>query len=458
VIKWPQYASVWRWHFYAGLLCIPFICWLAVTGSIYLFRSDYEAWHDRAIERLEYVGARQSPAAEVDAALASLPASSFNRYEPPATARGAAQILVQSRGELYRIAVHPRSLAILRTEKESGRLMEAVFALHGSLGMGDPGSYVMETAASWTIVMIVSGMFLWFPRNMKSLRGVLIPRLGSGGRVWWRDLHAVSGIWISVIVLVMLLSGLPWASGWGSYFIWMRNLTTATATAPDWPISKRPPGDVPVSESTMPGMTAAEMAAMPSVAGSSGAASAEPRGWTVTDLNVVVPVVERQHLARPIWILPPAKADGNWVGTSQAQDRTQRSQVKVDAATGEILEKSSFADQPRLDKIVNVGVSLHEGHLFGRVNQALLLTTAIVLVGMSVSAIAMWWRRRPSGRLGAPRAPGERQVIIGLLVTVCLLAVLFPMFGASLIVVVLLERLVLVRIPRVSEWLGLRAR
>jgi len=209
-MKWPEYAAVWRWHFYAGLLCIPFVCWLAVTGSIYLFRSDYEAWHDRPVERLEYVGARQSPAAETTAALASLPGSTFNRYEPPATVRGAAQILVQSRGELYRVAVHPRTLDILRIEKESGRLMETVFALHGSLGAGDPGSYVMETAASWTIVMIVSGLFLWFPRNVTSLWGVLFPRLGANGRVWWRDLHAVSGLWVSVIVLIMLLSGLPW--------------------------------------------------------------------------------------------------------------------------------------------------------------------------------------------------------------------------------------------------------
>jgi uncharacterized iron-regulated membrane protein len=456
VIKWPQYASVWRWHFYAGLLCIPFICWLAVTGSIYLFRSDYEAWHDRAIERLEYVGARQSPAAEVDAALASLPASSFNRYEPPATARGAAQILVQSRGELYRIAVHPRSLAILRTEKESGRLMEAVFALHGSLGMGDPGSYVMETAASWTIVMIVSGLYLWFPRNVRSLRGVLFPRLGANGRVWWRDLHAVSGLWISVIVLIMLLSGLPWASGWGSYFLWMRNLTTATATAPDWPISKEAPGRVADAQSSMPGMTAAEMAAMPSMGGSNRAATQQP--WTMSDLNTVVPAVERQHLPRPVWILPPTKPGENWVGTSQAQDRTQRRQVKVDAANGAILEASSFADQPRLDRIVNIGVSLHEGHLFGRVNQAILLITAVVLIGMSVSAIVMWWRRRPRGRLGAPRPARERQMIVGLLVTVCVLAVLLPMFGASLVLVLLLERFVLVRIPVVSEWLGLTTR
>ena len=507
MITWPHYSSVWRWHFYAGLVCIPFVCWLAVTGSIYLFRSDYEAWHDRPIERLEYMGSRQAPAAEARAALAALPGSTFSRYEPPATARGAAQIVVQFRGQLYRVAVHPRTLAPLRIEADSGRLMERVFALHGSLGVGDAGSYVMETAASWTIVMIVSGFFLWFPRNAKGVWGILLPRLGSSGRAWWRDLHAVTGVWISLIVLIMLLTGLPWASGWGRYFIWARNLTTATAAPPDWPITKRPLGGGTASsaadlesgptgsadaQSSMPGMTAAEMAAMPSAGMSKGAMSGPPRpagaqssmpgmtaaemaampsagmsnmanglttaSWTLSDLNVVVPAVEAQHLSRPVWILPPSKPGDRWVGASQAQDRTRRREVKVDATTGRIVESSSFEDLPFLDKIVNVGIAWHEGHLFGRANQAMLLTAAVALLGMCVSAIAMWWRRRPSGRLGAPRGRAERQVIIGLLATVCLLAVLFPMFGASLAVVLLLERVVLVRIPRVSEWLGLRVR
>ncbi|HLH33890.1 MAG TPA: hypothetical protein VKX41_04400 [Alloacidobacterium sp.] len=31
---WLNYRTIWRWHFYAGLFCIPFVLWLATTGSI----------------------------------------------------------------------------------------------------------------------------------------------------------------------------------------------------------------------------------------------------------------------------------------------------------------------------------------------------------------------------------------------------------------------------------------
>ena len=32
------YRALWRWHFHAGMFCIPFVLVLALTGSIYLFK------------------------------------------------------------------------------------------------------------------------------------------------------------------------------------------------------------------------------------------------------------------------------------------------------------------------------------------------------------------------------------------------------------------------------------
>ena len=34
------YRAIWRWHFYAGLLVLPFMVWLALTGGIYLFKDE----------------------------------------------------------------------------------------------------------------------------------------------------------------------------------------------------------------------------------------------------------------------------------------------------------------------------------------------------------------------------------------------------------------------------------
>jgi uncharacterized iron-regulated membrane protein len=69
----------------------------------------------------------------------------------------------------------------------------------------------------------------------------------------------------------------------------------------------------------------------------------------------------------------------------------------------------------------------------------------------------MWWKRRPEGALGAPsRLPDER-LGPGLAVLIVVLAIFLPVLGISLIVVGLVERLVLRRVPAIRDWLGLAA-
>src|SRR5688572_16506063 len=36
------YRAIWRWHFFAGLLVIPFMLNLAITGSLYLFKDEID--------------------------------------------------------------------------------------------------------------------------------------------------------------------------------------------------------------------------------------------------------------------------------------------------------------------------------------------------------------------------------------------------------------------------------
>ena len=32
---------LWKWHIIAGLVCVPFMLLLAITGSVYLFKDIY---------------------------------------------------------------------------------------------------------------------------------------------------------------------------------------------------------------------------------------------------------------------------------------------------------------------------------------------------------------------------------------------------------------------------------
>lgn len=450
--SWPDYAAVWRWHFYAGLFCLPFVVWLSITGSIYLFRPDIEAWLDRPYESLSLSGPRAAPSAEVGAALAAVPGSVFSRYEPAATATGAAQVAVARDGILYRVIVHPRTLQTMRLGRDDHRIMEVMAQLHGNLWLGRRGSMLVEVAASWAVVLLLTGLFLWFPRRASGLGGLVYPRIGGRGRLFWRDLHAVTGLWISIITLFVLLSGLPWSSNWGHYMTWARNLWTVTAGQPDWPIGgKPPPKGLPAS--SMPGMTAAEMQAM--------SPPVTPAGQSDIDLpalDKIVPLAAALDLPRPVWIQPPFPGERDWRVGSQTQNRTLRVDYNVAPDSAVPVLVRSFAGENIVDRIVNFVVATHEGQLFGRLNQAILLLNAIGLLLMSTGAVVMWWRRRPASLLGAPPAGARPRASVCLMATILALAALLPLFGLSLLSVWIVDRTLLARATFARRWLGLAQR
>ena len=47
------YRAVWRWHFYAGLLVLPVLCLMSLTGGLYLFRDEIDAAVYRSLAQVE---------------------------------------------------------------------------------------------------------------------------------------------------------------------------------------------------------------------------------------------------------------------------------------------------------------------------------------------------------------------------------------------------------------------
>jgi len=436
---WPDYRTLWRWHFYAGLLCIPFVIVLSLSGSVYLFKPQVERWLDRAYDGHDVAAGRGLPSAHVQAALAAVPHGTFSGIELPVAEGDAARVLVAGDQGTQRVYVHPTSHEVLHQVAEDQRLMRQMFRLHGELWMGDRGSNLVEIASCWTIVLILTGLLLWWPRGGLGAAGVLYPRLGRGQRVFWRDLHAVTGLWISVLVLFLLFTGLPWAKFWGGYFKQVRQWTGTAVARQDWPSGSPRPNRGGHSEH--------------GGGGRNHHADAPPPDLTALDriMAAAMPL----NLPPPTVINPPSKPGGEWTVVCNTQNRPQRQTLHLDADTAEIRRRETFDKKHWIDRVVGTCIAAHEGQLFGWANQLLGLGAAIGLIVVCLSAVVLWWRRREPGTLGAPLPLVSVRGTAGLLGVLALLTVLLPLFGASLLVVLLLERLVLRRFAGVSRWLGL---
>lgn len=462
---WLGYNTVWRWHFYAGLFCIPFIVLLAITGAIYLFKPQFEAYQESSYQAKANGKVAQSVTSQVLAAEKALPHAQFSAYQLPASPQAPAHVMLMHKGELMRVLVNPYTLQVMNVATEEDRFMPWIHRLHGRLLMGDKGSYLVELAASWAIVMMVTGLFLWWPRDAKGWAGVLYPRLriangqqASGKiapRIFWRDVHAVIGFWIAFFVLFLLVSGLPWTKSWGGLLKEVRQFGAMSQTQikQDWITSQR---EVREANTVLtPDDEHAHHRHDQQVIGDLSEQVVLPASFDTMVRNVA-----GLQLPPPVIIAAPSKRNVGWIGKSDTQNRPWRVTVDVDPQSGAILSRTNFADKPMLDRVVGYGVAVHEGQLFGWFNQLLGLFTALGLVAVVVSGVVMWFRRRPVTTLGAPFAQtrqNTRMPVATILVTL-LLAMLLPFLGLSLIMVLIIERLVLVRLPKVAHFLGLPAR
>jgi uncharacterized iron-regulated membrane protein len=449
------YNSVWRWHFYAGLFCIPFALWLSVTGGLYLFKPQIEAWIDRDYDNLVIIGQTASPKDQVLAALATVPDSVLNAYELPTSNTSAVRILVGKEKQLHRVYVHPQTLEILNSVPEDERLMPLIFHLHGDLLAGDKGSMLVELAASWMVVLIITGLYLWWPRNTAGLAGIVYPRLTSGGRTFWRDIHSVTGLWVAFFVLFLIVSGLPWAKSWGGMLKQVRQSVKTMETTPvkqDW--------------TTGPSSELAERQANNTptpVAAKSG--GGEHDGHNMSNsimmadyslLNHITEVVSTQQLAAPVMITPPTQSNPNWSARSDTQNRPLRANLKLDATTGEIIERKDFSQRPLLDRIIGTGVAAHEGQLFGWFNQALGLLTAIGVFLLGISSVVLWWSRRTPGTLGAPKALKHPPLPFFLGIVILVLGAFLPLLGISLVAILCIEYTILCRLTWTRDFLSIK--
>jgi uncharacterized iron-regulated membrane protein len=430
------YRTIWRWHFYAGLFVLPFICILSITGAAYLFKPQIDRWEESQYRNLATAN-MVSPNDQLKAALTANPGAQFHSYRVPERASDAAVIHIATADDLMRdVYVSPDGEMLATIDPET-RISPMLARIHGTLLVGKYGSWLVELAASWAIVMILTGLFLWWPSG-RSFAGVLWPRLTLGNRAFWRDMHAVTGFWISGLALIWLTTAMPWADVWGNAFKTIRTEMGWTKDAADWKI-----GSGEHTEHDHAAMLKQQSAGVPMAA--------------LTD--IVAKAKAETALPYPVLVKPPGAParfgppQMIWTVKSEAQNRPLNQTITYDMATGKELSRTGFNEKHPIDRAIGYGIAWHEGQLFGWINQLIGLLTAIGMITLAVSGFVMWRRRKPKG-MGAPPLPAVPVKMRGVAAILLLLAAVLPLLAASLILLWLFDRLILPRLPKLSEWLG----
>lgn len=380
----------WRLHFWAGLVSAPIVVFAALTGLLYALSPQIEARLHGQLDHVTVPANASSARAPLDqqvaAALADHPGEALRFVVPAHGPTDSTQVYLRAPHEHHHaqggqgghdhglptgsiVYVDPYTAQVLGQLPELQRFKTWSKKLHSSALQGDGWRWLIELGACWMLVLLATGLALWWPQPQA--RGgpgwrALLPRRGRG-RLTWRDLHASVAIVFGLLTATVLVTGLTWAQHSGDNFrAAQQALGQAAPSAPKGLRSQVAAGQAPLS-------------------------------WQA--------VHERVRASAPdisLQLTPPAGSEGVW--RAENFDRSQpakRFVSVIDAYSGQTLFSSGWKQLPALGKATAVGIPFHRGE-FGVWNQALLVLVALAAVFSVVSGLVMWWLRRPRGALAAP--------------------------------------------------------
>ena len=410
------YRVVWRWHFYAGLILAPVLMISAITGLMYIFKDDFrDASNPSAVFR----SSSQPPLAP-EALLAALPRevgpvdrlTLFAEPERSWIVRLAESGKQPGTGAGFH--VEPATGAVLGPVVKEPALFKTVLDIHRRLLSGTVGRVVIELATSWAIVLLLTGVYLWWPKKPAG-QGVWWPRWTGKPYAVLRDWHAVAGFYLVVPLVFILATGLFFTYVWGTGYKWLQGTDTKTFfEAPKRPLS--------------PEMGTAAVSVEPSVGVLNAFVERARQRWPGFDLEVTMP-----HKKQAYWTIIPQ--------TNRGPKR--QGMMALDPATGEVVAERDLSELSWLTQLRMWAYPIHTGGVWGMTSKVLAALSCLTLLGLSGSGLAMWWLRRKKGTLGLPRRL-EVPLPQWLMTIIAVLAVALPVMGISLLVVL------------VGEWIASR--
>jgi uncharacterized iron-regulated membrane protein len=455
------YQRVWRWHFFAGLFVIPFAIILALSGSVYLFKAEIQEFVEAGINERAKGGTPLDADTLVATTKALYPGASIRKITLQKSMDDPTieMVLRLKNNTGLMIWQDAATGKILDSVAPNDRFMSWMVDIHGQLLAGENGALVVEMAASWMIVLIITGLYLWWPKGA-SVKATLFPSFRGSRRQIWKEVHMSIGLWASALILVLLLSGLPWTGVWGENFGKFQAMMGWNGPGQEWFVTLKSakPGE---PQKVDIGPAQADPHAQHKAANTSPSKSVDDglKLWSTgrdegevtlksakpsevlkpISLQAIVDLVTQEKLAPPVDLRMPNGEDGVWTARSMVQNRYDRQTIHYNKWSGEEVMRIKFDDYHPVKKLVSYGIAYHEGALFGWANKALGVLTALMVIMLALSGTIIWWKRRPEGALAAPVRPIDHKIKPVLFGLIIFFALLLPLMGISLVAVIVLE-------------------
>lgn len=254
------------------------------------------------------------------------------------------------------------------------------------------GKVIVGASTLAFVVILLTGLLVWWPRNRKMLKNRLKIVVSKGKNRFWYDLHVAGGFYALLFLLAMALTGLTWSYGWynKAFYSIFSNVKAKTDVVQPVGEHYEVGAATPLSSSVGGGAVDAVSSATAQVDAVSGATEHVARenspyyGWQAAVDNVLG---KERFNTITVSTGSISVALGGW-GNQRAFDR-----YKFDEATGEILSADYYRSSSSRSKAVGWVRTLHVGTWGGLLSKLLYFFAALMGASLPLTGYYLWIKR-----------------------------------------------------------------
>lgn len=337
------------------------LAFVALLGAALTVAKPVDRWAHPELFRASQAVLPPGGAYLLDPALRSLRsgfgAKSTVTLRPPREAGESLAAIV--RGPVWEGTVYfdPVTAHELGRRGEHEGAYNLLFELHSALLMGDAGKPVLAALALVYLVLLTSGLVLWWPARWSQAWRVELKR---GARRAWFDLHRAGGSLLGLLIAVSVVSG--------AYMAWRPLSGAVTALAGSTPV--QPPKVRPAATS-----------------------DAVPLDDKVRRAQALFPQGMVGYVQVPGGAEKPIRVRLKLPDDPHPNGLTS---VWLHPVSGDVLAVNRWNELDPGARAYSVIYPLHTGELGGPLHTVFTALLGLVLVGLAGSGVWLWWRRRAS--------------------------------------------------------------
>ncbi len=234
-----------------------------------------------------------------------------------------------------------------------------VMDVHRWMLGGDIGKMVVGVATLLFLVIIITGIVLWWPRNKQILKQRLKIKSGAGFKRLNHDFHVVLGFYSSIFLFVLAFTGLAWSFEWFN-----KGIYTVTGSS----MERAKPLKNANNDSLQ-------------------------RVGTEAALSVVIGLVKDAHYYNVALPKDPKDAYAVSLLSLEAAHESAGDTYFIDSYKGSLIGQQLFTDRNKGQRVRATFKPIHVASIYGNTSKIIGVVVCLLGTFFPASGIIMWWNR-----------------------------------------------------------------